>query len=53
MKPLCRSCRWFVYITARVAGKLEEWPDCQKKMAGFPEMTMCHQYQREPGSDDE
>jgi hypothetical protein len=53
MKPLCRSCRFFVYRNAFVAGKREEWPACEKQVAGFPVMIKCRDWEREIGSDDE
>ncbi len=52
-KILCRSCRWHVYKSGIVGKVRQEWPACDKQVNGFPEMTMCRDYQREPGGDDE
>jgi hypothetical protein len=52
-KPLCLSCRFFVYKHGIVGKVKREWPACEKEVAGFPGMTRCVNYERAPGSDDE
>lgn len=52
-KPLCLSCRWHTYRSAKVGQQRQEWPACGKEIAGFPNMRECRDFEREPGSDDE
>jgi hypothetical protein len=52
-KPLCLSCRWFIYKHGIVGKVKQEWPACEKEVAGFPGMRECRDYEREVGSDDE
>jgi hypothetical protein len=53
MNPLCRTCQFNELRTYTVAGMKVEARDCAKHVAGFPEMIVCRDWQREVGSDDE
>lgn len=51
MKPLCLSCRWHTYRSAKVGQQIKEWPACQKEVVGFPGMVRCRDWEREVGCD--